>query len=153
VDVVRDKRQYLPDFLLTTVEVAGDDSALELQRFLAVPTTGWHQLNNGHWVFVLPNTPKYAADLPAGELAIFQSEHLHLTHGIAVAGTLADWYEQIAEPFTGNSNVVLAVGVALSGPLIVWGGVPPGLFHIFEAGQIAGQRDWAIGVRPPARPQ
>jgi hypothetical protein len=62
--------------LLTAVEVASDDSVFDLPRFLAVPTTGWHQLNNGRWVFVLPNTTKYPADLLAGELAIFQSEHL-----------------------------------------------------------------------------
>jgi hypothetical protein len=131
VDVVRERRELLPDFLLTTVEVADDGTVQDLARFLAVPTTGWCQLNNGRWVFVLPHTTKLPADLPAGELAIFQTEHLHLQNGLAIEGTLEEWCGQIAAPFAGNSNVTLAVGVALSGPLTVWAGVPPGLFHNF----------------------
>jgi Domain of unknown function (DUF927) len=131
VDVVREQRELLPDFLLTSVAVADDDTVQDLARFLAVPTTGWCELNNGRWVFVLPHTTKLPADLPAGELAIFQTEKLHLQNGFAIEGTLEEWCEQIAAPFAGNSNVTLAVGVALSGPLTVWAGVPPGLFHNF----------------------
>jgi uncharacterized protein (DUF927 family) len=108
-----------------------DDMVQDLARFLAVPTTGWCQLNNGRLVFVLPHTTKLPTDLPTGELAIFQTEQLHLKHGFAIEGTVEEWCEQIAAPFAGNSNVTLAVGVALSGPLTVWAGVPPGLFHIF----------------------
>jgi uncharacterized protein (DUF927 family) len=130
VDVVREQRAHLPDFLLTTVEVV-DDTVQELPRFVAVPTTGWCELNNGRSVFVLPHTTKLPTDLPPGELAIFQSKHLHLQDGFAIEGSVADWCEQIAAQFAGNSNVILAVGVALSGPLTVWAGVPPGLFHIF----------------------
>ena len=66
VDVVRDQIALLPDFLLTTVEIAADDTAQELIRFLAVPTTGWCQLNNNSWVFVLPHTTKIPADLLRG---------------------------------------------------------------------------------------
>ena len=131
VDVVREQREHLPDFLLTTVEVLDDDTVQDLARWLAVPTTGWWQLNNGRWVIVLPHTTKLPADLPAGEMAIFQSEHLHLPHGFAIEGTVELWCEQIAAPFAGNSNVILAVGLALSGPLTVWAGIPSGLFHIF----------------------
>jgi uncharacterized protein (DUF927 family) len=92
---------------------------------------GWCELNNGRSVFVLPHTTKLPTDLPPGELAIFQSQHLHLQDGFAIEGSVADWCEQIAAPFASNSNVILAVSVALSGPLTVWAGVPPGLFHIF----------------------
>jgi hypothetical protein len=130
VDVVREQREHLPDFLLTAVEVV-DDTVQELPRFVAVPTTGWCELNNGRSVFVLPHTTKLPADLPPGELAIFRSKHLHLQDGFAIEGSAADWCEQVAAPFAGNSNVILAVGVALSGPLTVWAGAPPGLFHIF----------------------
>jgi putative DNA primase/helicase len=98
---------------------------------MAVPTTGWYELKNDAWVFVLPHTTKFSADMPAGELAIFQTEQLHLQHGFAIAGTVDEWRERILEPFTGNSIVTLAVGVALSGPVTPWAGVPPGLFHIF----------------------
>jgi putative DNA primase/helicase len=98
---------------------------------MAVPTTGWYQLNNGRWVFVLPHTTKFPSDTPPGELAIFQTEQLHLKHGFAVKGTVEEWCEQIAAPFAENSIVTLAVGVALSGPVTPWAGVPPGLFHIF----------------------
>jgi Domain of unknown function (DUF927) len=129
-DLVREQRGHLPDFLLTTVELV-DDSVQELTRFMAVPTTGWFKLDNGNSVFVLPHTTKFPKGLPAGELAIFQTEQLHLKHGFAVEGTVEEWREQILEPFAGNSIVTLAVGVALSGPLTIWAGVPPGLFHLF----------------------
>ncbi len=129
-DIVREQREHLPAFLLTTVEIA-NDCVEELPRFMAVPTTGWYLLNNGKWVFVLPHTTKFPADLPVGELAIFQTEQLHLQDGFAIAGTVDEWRTHVLEPFIGNTNVTLAVGVALSGPVTPWAGVPPGLFHIF----------------------
>ena len=131
VDVVREERERLPDFLLTTVVVV-DDKAIDLPRFLAVPTTGWWQPDGGRWCFVLPHTSKYPADLETGGLAIFQSQHLHLQHGFAVAGEVEEWCEQIAAPFAGNSNVYFTVGAALSGPLVTWSGTPRG-FSIFFA--------------------
>jgi hypothetical protein len=70
VDVVQDQREHLPAFLLSTVEIV-EDMAQDLQRFLCVPTTGWCQLENGRYVFVLPHVTKLFADLPPGELAIF----------------------------------------------------------------------------------
>ena len=150
-DIVREQREQLPDFLLITVEVV-DDQVLELVRFTAVPTTGWWQLNNGRRVFVLPHKTIYPTDLPPGELAIFQSEHLHLKHGFAREGTVAEWREQILEPFVGNSNVVLAIGTALSGPLTVWAGVPPGMFHIFAESKHGKSLASAIGQSIYGRP-
>lgn len=152
VDVVREQREHLPDFLLTTIEVLNDDTVQELPRILAVPTTGWYPLNNGRSVFVLPHTTKLPADLQAGELAIFQSEHLHLQHGFAIEGTVGEWLQQIAAPFAGNSNVILAVGVALSGPLMVWAGVPPGLFHIYCNSKFGKSLDAGIGQSVYGRP-
>jgi hypothetical protein len=152
VDVVREQRKHLPDFLLTTVEVVDDDTVQELVRFRAVPTTGWCQLNNGRFVFVLPGTTKFPADLPAGELAIFQTEQIHLKHGFASEGTVEEWCEQIAGPFAGNCNVILAVGVALSGPLTVWAGIPPGLFHIFCGSKQGKSLVSAIGQSVYGRP-
>jgi uncharacterized protein (DUF927 family) len=150
-DVVREQREQLPNFLLTTVEVV-DDQMQDLARLMAVPTTGWYQLNNERWVFVLPHTSKFPADLPAGELAIFQTEQLYLKHGFAISGTIEEWREQILEPFVGNSNVTLAVGVALSGPLTVWAGVPPGLFHLFADSKHGKSLASAIGQSIYGRP-
>ena len=48
---------------------------------------------------MLPHTTKLPADSPPGELAIFQTEHLHLQNGFAIEGTLEEWCEQIAAPF------------------------------------------------------
>jgi hypothetical protein len=151
VDVVRDHREPLPDFLLTTVEVV-DDMVQDLARLMAVPTTGWYQLNNERWVFVRPHATKFPADLPSGELTIFQSEQLHLQHGFAVDGSVDEWREQIAMPFVGNSNVTLAVGCALAGPLTVWAGVPPGLFHIFCRSKHGKSLAAAIGQSVYGRP-
>ena len=151
VDVVQAQREYLPEFLLNTVEVV-DDAAQELDRFLCVPTTGWCELNNGHYVFVLPHTTKYPADLPGGELAIFQNKNLHLQHGFAIAGTIEDWREQIATPFANNSNVTLAVGGAFSAPLTIWAGVPPGMFHEFGPSKHGKSLFSAIGQSVYGRP-
>jgi uncharacterized protein (DUF927 family) len=150
-DIVREQREHLPAFLLTTVEIV-NDCVEELTRFMAVPTTGWYELKNGKYVFVLPHTTKFPADLPGGELAIFQTEQLHLQHGFVVAGTVDKWRAQILEPFVGNSNVTLAVGAALSGPLTVWAGVPPGLFHIFCQSKHAKSLASAIGQSIYGRP-
>ncbi len=102
-----------------------------LPRFMAVPTTGWCQLSNEYWVFVLPHKTKFPADLPPGELATFQTDQIYFEHGFAVEGSKEEWAEKIALPFAGNSIVTLAVGSALAGPLTVWAGVPPGIFHTF----------------------
>jgi uncharacterized protein (DUF927 family) len=59
---------------------------------------------------------------------------------------------KIAEPFAGNSNVTLAVGVALSGPLTVWAGVPPGLFHVFADSKYGKSLVSAIGQSIYGRP-
>jgi hypothetical protein len=151
VDVVREQRELLPDFLLSTVEIV-DGHIEELARLMAVPTTGWYQLNNERSVFVLPHTTKIPADMSAGELAIFQNEQLHLQHGFAVAGTVEEWREQILEPFVGNSNVTLAVGAALSGPLTVHAGVPPGIFHIFCDAKFGKSLASAVGQSVYGRP-
>ena len=117
-----------------------------------MPTTGWCELNNGRYVFVLPHTTKYPADLPSGELAIFQNRNLHLQHGFAIAGTAEDWCQQIAMPFAGNSNVVLAVGVAFSGPLTIWAGVPPGMLHIYGPAKHAKSLASGVGQSVYGRP-
>ena len=150
-DIVREQREHLPDFLLTTVEIV-EGQLQDLARLMAVPTTGWYQLNNGRWVIVLPHTTKIPADLPPGELAIFQSEQLHLKHGFAIEGAIEEWREQILEPFAGNSNVTLAIGTALSGPLTVHAGVPPGLFHIFADSKHGKSLASAIGQSIFGRP-
>ena len=151
VDVVREQRAQLPDFLLSTVEVV-DNTIQELTRFLSVPTTGWYKLSTGGWVFVLPHTTKIPVDLPPGELAVFQPEQLHLQHGFGIEGTVDEWREQIAEPFAGNSIATLAVGVALSGPVTPWAGVPPGIFHIFCASKHGKSLASTIGQSVYGRP-
>ena len=62
-DIVRGEISRLPEFLLMRVTETSDGYVSELPRFLAVPTTGWCQLDNGQWVFVLPHTTKFSKDL------------------------------------------------------------------------------------------
>jgi hypothetical protein len=77
---------------------------------------------------------------------------LHLNHGFAIAGTVEEWCEQIATPFAGNSNVTLAVGGAFSGPLTVWAGVPPGMFHAYGLSKHGKSLVSAIGQSIYGRP-
>jgi Domain of unknown function (DUF927) len=128
--IVRGEIDRLPDFLLTMVTESADGYVIELPRFLAFPTTGWCQLGSGQWVFVLPHTTKFPKEPTSTEGAVFQNPNLHLQYGISIMGTADEWREQIAVPFARNSNVILAIGQALAGPLMIWTGGPPGMFHI-----------------------
>jgi Domain of unknown function (DUF927) len=141
--IVRNEIGRLPAFLLTTVTETPNGFLNELPRFLAVPTTGWCQLEDGQWVFVLPHTTKFSKASPG--FAVFQSANLHLQYGISTAGEAEDWRTQIAVPFARNSNVILAVGQALAGPLTSFAGVPPGMFHICCASKYAKSLAAAVG--------
>jgi hypothetical protein len=146
VDVVGDQRMHLPGFLLTNVRT----------RITAVPTIGWWQLKgDDHWAFVLPDQ----SFLPPGfegEDVVLQTAHLHQQYGFAVAGSVQEWREQIARPFAGNSNVMLAVGQAFAGPLTNWAAVPPGFFHIVATSKWGKSLCSAIGQSvygPPFTPR
>jgi hypothetical protein len=65
--IVRGQIGRLPAFLLTTITESADGYVSELPRFLVVPTTGWCQLTNGQWVFVLPHDTKYPKELTSAE--------------------------------------------------------------------------------------
>jgi Domain of unknown function (DUF927) len=143
-DIIRDQIGRLPVFLLTTVENI-DDRTHDLVRHLAVPTTGWCQLANGEWAFVLPNTTRLWTDSKSMDYAVFQNADLHLKYGISIAGTGEEWREQIAAPFARNSNVILAVGQALAAPLTSFAGVPPGMFHIWCTSKFGKSLASAVG--------
>jgi hypothetical protein len=102
-DIVGDEIGRLPKFLLMRVTETSDGYLSELPRFLAVPTTGLCQLDNGKWVFVLPHTTKFSKASPG--FAVFQNPNLHLQYGISIAGEAEEWRTQIAVPFARNSSL------------------------------------------------
>lgn len=141
--IVRSEINRLPAFLLTTVTETTDGYLSELPRFQAVPTTGWCQLENGQWVFVLPHTTKFSKTSPG--FSVFQNANLHLKYGISIMRTADEWREQIAAPFARNSNVILAVGQTLAAPLTSFAGVPPGMFHIWCTSKFGKSLASAVG--------
>lgn len=95
------------------------------KRIIRTPQTGWNDIR-GRWVFVLPD--ETAGD--TGKLhVILDGASRSDDYGLARRGTSDQWREQIAVPLVGNSNVVLAVGLSLAGPLLRWAEEPPGGFH------------------------
>ena len=57
-------------------------------------------------------------------------------HAAYSAGTLEEWQEQIARLAVGNSRLVLAIGIALAGPLLRWYPAGKGGIHIFSSSSV-----------------
>jgi putative DNA primase/helicase len=123
VHVVETKqaRQHLANFLRYKPK----------RRILRAPATGWFESSRGRWVFVLPDQTlgdpgKTAVVLEGGGFG----------YGLQRRGTSDQWRHEIAQPLAGNSNVVLAVGTFLAGPLLRWAGEPGGGFHFHGPSKI-----------------
>jgi len=94
------------------------------QRMELVDTCGWHSLASGETVFVLGERVLGAA---AGRV-LYQPETRQAV--FAVGGTLEGWQQEVAAPCVGNSRMVLAVSIALAGPLLYATGDESGGFHL-----------------------
>lgn len=78
-------------------------------RALCVSSIGWH----GD-VFVLP-AKSYGKSV---ERVILQTAHARKISSYAISGTLSDWQVNIGSKCVGNSRIILAVCVSLTGPLL-----------------------------------
>ena len=75
--------------------------------------------------------PHPIASTDDGETRIWQGRRG--THHAYSAGTLEQWQQQIARYAVGNSRLVLAIGIALAGPLLRWHPGGKGGVHLFDA--------------------
>jgi len=78
-------------------------------RALCVNSIGWHGP-----VFVLPGK-SYGKSV---ERVILQTANARKVSPYAISGTLSEWQSNIGNKCTGNSRIILAVCVSLTGPLL-----------------------------------
>src|SRR6516165_226153 len=111
------------------------------KRIVRAPRTGWFEWR-GHLVFVLPDEVLGATD----KLHIALDDTTPSgSHGFHRAGTSEQWRQQVAFPLARHSNVVLAVGTMLAGPLLCWADEPGGGFHFFGGSKVGKTLATAIG--------
>jgi len=84
-------------------------AAKPTDRALCVETTGWH----GN-VFVLP----HRTFGQSSERVLYQATETGKTVPYGTAGTLQEWKQNIGAKCVGNSRLILAVCVSLSGPFL-----------------------------------
>jgi uncharacterized protein (DUF927 family) len=118
-----------------------------IHRIIRVPQTGWFAAKPGRYVFIMPNETL----TPAGGVGTSRSEYVldgaaeADGYGFAVSGSTAEWVAQIAKPLAGNSNVGLAFGTFLAGPLLFLAHEPGGGFHSHGPSKIAKSLVGAFG--------
>lgn len=90
------------------------------ERALCVNSIGWHGS-----VFVLPGK-SYGKSV---ERVILQTANARKVSPYAVSGTLSDWQVNIGSKCIGNSRIILAVCISLTGPLLDALNLENGGFH------------------------
>jgi putative DNA primase/helicase len=110
-------------------------------RIIRAPRVGWFEPRRGTWCFVLPGTLGDARI----RITLDARDDASDRHGFRRSGTSQQWQEEIAAPLVGSSNVLLAVGVFLIGPLLRFAGEPGGGFHLFGPSKIGKSLANAIG--------
>lgn len=101
-------RQLFADFISSILK-HGDN----LPRLLLADRTGWLR-QGSRWAYVLPDT----AIGGGPEKIIMQQATTSDAQGYEVSGGLAEWGQQVGRYCCGNSRLILAVCVSLSGPLL-----------------------------------
>lgn len=98
------------------------------RKATSVDKIGWYKS-----VYVLPN--KTIGNLPADEAVIYQSTSTSLL-GFAKHGNLTSWNTHIGHYTNGNSRLIFAVSLALSGTLLKDLNVNGGGFHMLGGSSI-----------------
>ena len=127
-----------------------------LGRDIRASRVGWFEVKKGSWVFVLPT--ETLGDTGKLNIVLDDPERRgsHQS-GFQRSGTSEQWREQVAGPLAGNSNVTLAVGTFLAGPLLRWADEPGGGFHSHGPAKtgktlvgVVGQSVWGKPYAPGA---
>jgi uncharacterized protein (DUF927 family) len=100
---------------------------------IRAPRVGWFEWRR-HWVFVLPHAVLGDIDDTREETIVLDA--IAGQHGFHQSGTSEQWREQVAKPLARNSNVILAAGLFLAGPLLRWANEAPGGLHSWGRSKI-----------------
>lgn len=101
-------RQLFADFINCILKHSNN-----LPRLLLADRTGWLR-QGSRWAYALPDT----AIGGGSEKIIMQQTTTGEAQGYELSGSLAEWGQQVGRYCCGNSRLILAVCVALSGPLL-----------------------------------
>ena len=126
-------------------------------RIIRAPRVGWFESRRDNWLFVLPGETLGDAKI---DIVLDNANDNHNGgSGFCRTGTSQEWREHIARPLARNSNVVLAIGTFLAGPMLRWADEPGGGFHFYGVSKIgktllgsAGQSVWGKPYAPGAGP-
>lgn len=105
-------------------------------RARCVERLGWHD-----GVFVLPSGAVGKSD----ELRVFQNSHA-VEPAYAVAGSVADWRDNVARLAQGNSRLAFAISVAFAGALADITGEDSGGFHFRGASSSGKSRSLRVAA-------
>ena len=136
------------------IHVVGRDVAQRaLARFLwfkprgeiiRMPRVGWAQVGS-HWIFVRPDEVIIPPGMPTPRGTSYKLDATATQHGLHVAGTAAEWAEEVAAPLRGNSNIALSLGTFFAAPLLCWAGESGGGFHLCGPSTIGKTMTAAVG--------
>lgn len=101
-------RQLFQDFINAILK-----HSKNISRLLLADRTGWLR-QGSQWAYVLPDT----AIGGGSEKIIMQQATTSEAQGYEVSGSLVEWGQQVGRYCCGNSRLIMAVCVALSGPLL-----------------------------------
>ena len=114
-------------------------------RIIRAPRVGWFESRKNNWTFVLPHETLGDVGKLHSVVLDTASNAARVHYGFHRSGTSEQWRERVAKPLTGNSNVMLAVGTFIAGPLLRWADEAGGGFHAFGSSKIAKTLVGAVG--------
>jgi putative DNA primase/helicase len=100
------------------------------REIVRIPRVGWAQVGS-HWIFVRPDGVLAPADMPQASYTTYLLDSTATRHGLHVAGTAAEWADEIAAPLQGNSNIALSFGTSFAAPLLEFASEPGGGNHTY----------------------
>ncbi len=110
------ERKYLLEYI----------SSIDIRkRVRCVPNIGWYKES-----FILPHKVYNQPE----ETLVYQSDYS--LHNYEQAGSLEDWKDKISSLCMGNTRLIFAVSLALSGPLVGLIGSESGGFHLLGESSI-----------------
>ena len=109
-----------------------------------MPRVGWAQVGS-HWIFVRPDEVITPPGMPRHHDTTYVLDTTVTRHGLHIAGTMAEWAAEIAEPLRGNSNVALSFGTLLAAPVLCFASEPGGGSHLYGPSTIGKTMDSAVG--------
>src|SRR5262245_57273210 len=114
------------------------------REIIRMPRVGWAEVGL-HWIFARPDEVITPPGMPQAGHVTYVLDAAAIQHGLHVAGTTAEWADEIATPLRGNSNTALAFATFFAAPLLRWASEPGGGNHFYGKSSIGKTMASAFG--------